>query len=135
MAQRRSDKHNPRLDAELAEDTAPITHGAPVAGRAREDLRQEDPGEIYAADAALEPGVPPGMTPDDVQMRSELAQVLRPGAFPANRQRLIEVAESENASQGLLAVLGQLPDDRQFEVVEQVAEALGEHGEDPARRF
>ena len=135
MAQRRSDKHNPRIDAELAADTAAVTHGAPVAGRAREDLRQEDPGEIYAANAALEPGVPPGMTPDDVEMRSELARALRPAAFPANRERLLEVAEEEHASQGLIAVLRQLPGDRRFDVVEEVVEALGDHGEDPARRF
>ena len=135
MTQRRSDKHNPRIDGELGRETAPVTHGAPVAGRAREDLRQEDPGEIYAADAGLEPGVPPGMSPDDVLIRSELARSLRPGAFPADRDQLVEVARSEQASQGLIAALRQLPGGRTYRVVEEVAEALGEHGEDPARRF
>ena len=135
MTQRRSDKHNPRIDGELAEDTASVTHGAPVSSRAREDLRQEDPGEVYAADAALEPGVPPGMTPDDVQLRSEMAMSLRPSVFPARRDTLVEAARQEQASQGLIAVLSRLPEDREFRVLEEVAEALGEHGEDSSRRF
>jgi hypothetical protein len=135
MTQRRSDKHNPRVDEELDSRSAPVTHGSPVASRSREDLRQEDPGEIYAADAGLEPGTPPGMTPDDVRIRSELAISLRPHVFPANREQLVEVARAENASAGLIAALRQLPGDRTFEVLEEVSEALGEHGEDPARRF
>ncbi len=135
MTQRRSDKNNPRIDGELDHDNAAATHEAPVPGRAREDLRQEDPGEIYAADAALEPGVPPGMTPDDVRIRSELARSLRPGAFPADRDRLVEVAAGEGASQGLLAVLRQLPGGQRYTVLEEVAEAIGEHGEDSSRRF
>lgn len=135
MTQRRSDKHNPRIDAGLEHDSAAVTHGAPVAGRSREDLRQEDPGEVYAADAGLEPGVPPGMSPDDVQIRSELARSLRPAVFPADARRLVEVATEEGASAGLVAALRQLPGGRRFEVLEQVVESLGEHGEDSSRRF
>ncbi|HET9075765.1 MAG TPA: DUF2795 domain-containing protein [Acidimicrobiales bacterium] len=135
MTQRRSDKHNPRIDAELDHDTAAVTHGAPVTSRSREDLRQEDPGEVYAADAALEPGVPPGMTADDVQLRSEIAVSLRPAVFPARRAQLVQAARDERASQGLIAALGQLPEDRVYRVVEEVIEALGEHGEDSSRRF
>lgn len=135
MAQRRSDKHNPRIDEELAGLTGSITRGAPVEGRARDDLRQEDPGEVYAADAALEPGVPPGMTPDDVEIRSQLAQSLRPAVFPAQRDELVEVARAEHASRGVVAALQQLPGDRTYGVLEEVAEALGEHGEDSCRRF
>lgn len=135
MAQRRSDKHNPRIDKELASRSGSITRGAPVESRSRDDLRQEDPGEVYAADAALEPGVPPGMTPDDVEIRSQLAQSLRPAAFPANREDLVEVARAEHASSGMVAALQQLPGDRTYGVLEEVAEALGEHGEDSSRRF
>lgn len=135
MTQRRSDKHNPRIDGQLDHDSAAITHGAPVPGRAREDLRQEDPGEVYAADAGLQPGVPPGMTPDDVLLRSELARSLRPNAFPADRDQLLEVARAEQASEGLIAALRQLPGGQRYRVVEEVVGALGEHGEDPARRF
>lgn len=135
MAQRRSDKHNPRIDEELASRSGSITRGAPVESRSRDDLRQEDPGEVYAADAALEPGVPPGMTPDDVEIRSQLAQSLRPAAFPANREDLVEVARAEHASSGMVAALQQLPGDRTYGVLEEVAEALGEHGEDSSRRF
>jgi hypothetical protein len=43
VTQRRSDKHNPRIDRESASETASVTHGAPVAARMRADLRQEDP--------------------------------------------------------------------------------------------
>ncbi|HET6964067.1 MAG TPA: DUF2795 domain-containing protein [Acidimicrobiales bacterium] len=126
--QRQSDKHTPRIDEELDHDTASITHGAPVNSRSREDLRQEDPGEDVRSSPSVEGGAPAGMSPDDVEIRAELARSLRPSVFPAHPSRLVEVAEEENASTLLIAFLRRLPD-RRFEVLEEVYEALGEPGE------
>lgn len=135
MTQRRSDKHNPRIDRELESETASMTHGAPVPARTRADLRQEDPAEDTHAPAAPDPGVPPGMSALDVELRSQLARALRPSIFPAGRDRLVEVAREEYASQAFIAALGRLPAGRVYQVLEEVAEDLGERGEDSSRRF
>lgn len=111
-----------------------MTHGAPVASRSRVDLRQEDPGEDVASNPGSSPAPPPGMEVDEVELRSELARSLRPGAFPAEAGRLREVAAAQRAPVWVLAALNQLPHDRRFEVLEDLFEALGEHGEDSTRR-
>lgn len=126
--QRQSDKHSPRVDEELDHETASMTHGAPVVSRSRADLRQEDPAEDARASASVPGGTPEGMSPDDVEIRSELARSLRPSVFPAHPSQLVEVAEAEQASRLLIAFLRRLPD-RQYEVLEDVYEALGEPGE------
>lgn len=126
--QRQSDKHNRRVDEELDQETASITHGAPVTSRSRADLRQEDPIEEARSSASVPGGAPSGMSEEDVEIRAELARSLRPSAFPAHPGRLAEVAEEENASTLLIAFLRRLPD-RRFEVLEEVYEALGEPGE------
>lgn len=126
--QRQSDKHTPRIDEELKHETASVTHGAPVPGRSRPDLRQEDPAEDVRSSASVPGGAPEGMSPEDVELRAELARSLRPSVFPARPSRLVEVAEQESASSLLTAFLRRLPD-RRFEVLEDVYEALGEPGE------
>lgn len=126
--QRQSDKHSPRVDDELAHDTSSLTHGAPVESRSRPDLRQEDPAEDAPATAAEPPGVPAGMSPEEVDMRAELARSLRPSVFPARPAELVRVAEEEAASSVLIGFLRNLPD-RRYGVLEEVYEALGEHGE------
>ena len=58
---------------------------------------------------------------------SQPAQALRPSDFPANRERLLEVARDGLAPTRVVAVLEDLPDDRQFDTVEDIWESLG-HG-------
>lgn len=126
--QRQSDKHSPRVDEELEHETAAITHGAPVVSRSRADLRQEDPAEEARAETSVPGGTPAGMTPEAVEIRAELARSLRPSVFPAHPARLAEVAEAEHGSTLVVAFLRNLPD-REYEVLEQVYEAMGEPGE------
>lgn len=126
--QRQSNKHTPRVDEQLDHETASLTHGAPVGSRSRADLRQEDPAEDVRAETSVPGGTPAGMSPEDVEIRAELARSLRPSAFPAHPSRLVEVAQAEQASELLIAFLRRLPD-RRFQVLEEVYEALGEPGE------
>lgn len=134
MVQRRSDVHNPRIDDELAKETHSLETGAPIESRSRPDLLQEDfetdGGDTHASGEA--PGVPTGLTPAEVDLRSELAQVLRPSDFPASKARLVEVTRDRFAPTRVVAVLEDLPEDRHFEVVEEVWEALGHGGEQRA---
>ena len=89
--ERGSSHHAPRVDDELAAESAPMLHGATLSGRDHEDLEPEVP-------AADEEGANPGPTGsdaeadvpahDEVLARSELARWLLPSSFPARIRAL-----------------------------------------------
>jgi hypothetical protein len=120
----------------MAEETASLTHGAPMESRAREDTEAEPPGEGEPTpDALIASGDTggPGLAHDDVELRSEIARHLRPHAFPAARDTLVTVAEQEGASDAVVALLRTLPADVEFAQVSDVWRALGgevEHREE-----
>jgi hypothetical protein len=43
--ERRSDKHNPRLDDEMERETESITRGSPIEARVEESREKEGPGD------------------------------------------------------------------------------------------
>ena len=69
--------------------------------------------------------MPPGITPEDVAGRSELAQHLPPSAFPATAQVLRAYAEENHAPAGVLALLEQAPGDLEYPTVGALWAALG----------
>jgi hypothetical protein len=129
MQQRRSDKHGPRQDEALASEV----EGMVRAGRSTraEEWRDPEPsGEDQpevdlAPDGTLAGGTPDGMTPADVEGRSELAAYLGREVYPANRDILLATALRNGAPSGVLARLQNLPDDREFRNVQEVWTALG----------
>src|SRR5438045_5661112 len=62
---------------------------------------------------------------DEIELRSLLAVSLRPGAFPADRDRLVRVAREENAEDWVVTWLQTLPEAVEFRTVGAVWEALG----------
>ncbi|GAA5038098.1 hypothetical protein HNP84_003270 [Thermocatellispora tengchongensis] len=129
--ERGSDKHGPRLDAQQKHETQGIVQGG-------DDSRVEEwkepepmaaPGE-EALDSgprppAHEPGSPEGMSPEEVDSRSNVARwVSGTHAFPAARQALLERAESLSAPEPILAALRSLPD-RTYQNMEDIAHELG----------
>ncbi len=138
--ERGSVQHGARVDEEMAEEVAPLTHGAPLESRAREDLEAEPPGDGEPTpDALVGSGDAggPGLSHDDVELRSEIARHLRPHAFPATRDALVAVAEQEGASDAVVALLGTLPGGVEFAQVSDVWRALGgevEHREERDER-
>lgn len=134
--ERGSIQHGPRVDDEMAEEAAPLTHGAPMESRAREDMEAEPPGEGEPTpDALIVSGDTSGrgLAHDDVELRSEIARHLRPHAFPAHREALVTVAEQEGASDAVVALLAALPAGVEFRQVSDVWRALGgdvEHREE-----
>jgi hypothetical protein len=129
MTERGSTHHSPRVDEELAHETAPLTHGAPMESRADEWRLKEGPGddEPYP-DAQITHGddaLAGSLSTDEVEQRSMLAVSLRPSAFPASARRLREVAELEHADPAVLDWLDRLPDGLEFVNVQEVWEALG----------
>lgn len=126
--ERGSDKLNPRVDAELKQETEGMQRGAPVDSRAEEYRKQEDGADdLPAPDARPE-------VDTSVEARSELARHLEPSAFPADRDALLAAAGEQDAPDGVIGLLSGLPEGQTFQNVEEVWEALG--GEPPdAPRF
>ena len=72
-----------------------------------------------------QPGTPAGTDQGDIERRAALAEVLGKEVWPADRDTLVAKAQEATASDAVLAQLRRLPDGRQFENVQDVAEALG----------
>jgi hypothetical protein len=123
-----SDKHGANVDEAMRDP-----HLDEPAGYLHDARPEEDDPEVLAGnDLRPELDVPPGMLPpEEVEARADLARYLEPSAFPARREVLVTVARSHDAPGWVRQWLGRLPDDRQYENVEQIWEALGgrtEHG-------
>jgi hypothetical protein len=72
-----------------------------------------------------QPGTPSGTDPGDIERRAALAEVLGKEVWPADRAALVAKAEEVDASDGVLGQLRRLPADRQFENIQEIAQALG----------
>jgi hypothetical protein len=127
--ERSSNKHGRLLDEELKHETAGLTH----AGRSTraEEWRDPEPSgedqpEVDARpDGAMIGAVPDGMTPEDVEDRATLASHLGKEVYPARRDELIDKLVELNAPARLVSRVRDLPPDREFQNVQEVAVALG----------
>lgn len=70
------------------------------------------------------------MDDDDVRRRSEVAQHLGTGVWPADREALLDKAAENDAPDGVLAQLRRLPQGQEFTNVQDVSRALGIGTED-----
>jgi hypothetical protein len=126
--ERGSSHHAPRIDDELAAESAPMLHGATLSGRDREDLEPEVPAadeeganpDFSGSDA--EPDVP---SHDEVLARSELARWLLPSSFPARAATLAAVAAKQGAPDDVVSSLEGVTEKRIFETVGELWAALG----------
>jgi Protein of unknown function (DUF2795) len=125
---RGSDKHSPRVDEELEQETLPLQQGAPVESRVEEHREQEGPGEGQpTADSRLAGGraTAASLDLDDAETRADIARFLTPSAFPADREALLADAEANQAPAEVLERLRALPGGRAYENVQDVWGALG----------
>ncbi|MGN6611077.1 MAG: DUF2795 domain-containing protein [Angustibacter sp.] len=111
MSQQQSGPVGPQKDEELKHETRGLEQG----GHSDEHVVPE----------WLEQGTPPGMTPDDVEERSQLARFLDPSVFPASRDGLVESAQRNEAPDVVLDRLRGLPADQEFQNTQDVARAAG----------
>ena len=72
-----------------------------------------------------QPATPAGTDQGDIERRAAIAEALGKEVWPADRDTLVAKAEEGNAPDAVLAQLRRLPDGRQFENVQDVADALG----------
>ena len=105
MSHQQADKHGPAVDEALKDPRRQTSSGTRHA-----DRPQDDPTGA--------------MTPDEVTQRSELARFLSPSAFPADASTLRSVAVDNNATDEVLGLLERVAQDREFETVEDVWEAV-----------
>ena len=115
---RETTKHSGRLDDELVHETADVTAGAPVPGRTRDDLRQEDPDEL-GAEAASSLDISSSTT-----ARAELGRLLAGAQFPATTVELTRAADRNGPDEEFVGLLRRLPSDRRFATTEEVWEAI-----------
>jgi hypothetical protein len=124
----RETKHNPRLDDEMKKEVASITHGSPTDSRAQEFREAEPPADGDAAvDFKRDETVPltkDGLSPAEIEERSELARWLKPSAFPGDRQTLIDAARENQAPDAVLERLSGLPEGK-YENVNELWTSLG----------
>lgn len=128
--QRGSDKHGPRQDEAMEREVASVLRSGHSSRaeewREAEPSGEDEPETDRVPGGTLAGGVPDGMTEADVTGRSELAAVLG-RAYPADRERLLTVAQENNATDRILDTLRRLPADEQFDNLNQVWATLG-HG-------
>ncbi|MFD0686446.1 DUF2795 domain-containing protein [Actinomadura fibrosa] len=132
----RRDKHGPRLDDEIGHETQGMVRGNHPTRveefRETEAFSDDGPWDPTAAAGDPREGAPPGMTPGDVEGRSNLARMLTGVRWPARPGDLVEHVNRAAAPDGAVAALETLPD-REYENLADVAEELG-YGRE-TRRF
>ena len=117
----RSSKHGPRLDDELARETAPLERsGVGAHGGHVEEWREQEP--VVEEDGTFHiPG-------DAVAARRELSRHLDLSTFPGDREALLGNARDNGAPDDVLELLEALPSDIRFGTVHETWSALERTG-------
>lgn len=132
---RGSSKHSPRLDEEMDHEVQGMM-AADRPTRAEEWKEAEPAGEDQADPGRLgepadqQPGLPPGMTPEDVELRSQIGAALPRSVFPTDEAGLLSHLVDSNAPDRLRQLIARLPSGQVFDQVSDVVQALGLHEED-----
>jgi hypothetical protein len=136
--ERGSDKHSGRLDDAMKGETAGLVHGGHdpriEESRSAEPSGEDQPAVSLTGDYVDVSGTPEGMTPEDVEGRSELASWLGRASFPAVREQLLQHVMDEDAPDEIVDQVRALPAGREFVNAGEVWRALhaggdGEHVE------
>lgn len=126
MTERRSTKHGPMLDDEIADEIDSVTRGAPVESRAREDREQEGPADTEPTPDERVRGQRGSQVVDldALELRADIARYLNPSVFPADRSQILESARANHAPEPIFDLLESLPEGF-YENLQVVWEGLG----------
>jgi hypothetical protein len=133
--ERGSSKHSPRVDEEMEHEVQGMMR-AERPTRAEEWKEAEPAGEDQPDPGLLgepeerQPAPPPGMTNEEVTLRSDLAAALTRGAFPNDESGLLGHLVDSDAPDRLRDLVRRLPSGRVFQNVGEVFEALGYNQEE-----
>lgn len=132
--ERGNSKHSARVDEELEHEVQGyMTAERPT--RAEEWRETEPSGEDQVDPGRLgtppdqRPGLPAGMTQEDVELRSQLGEHLPRSVFPADESALLGHLVDTNAPDILQQLVRQLPTGRMYDHLGDVVQALGLHEE------
>jgi hypothetical protein len=130
--ERGSSKHGPELDEQMErEDESILRTGQPPR---TEEWREPEPFDPEHLDQELppdqEPAAPRGMTPADVDLRSDIARWLPPHKLTEGRDALLEFLRHEGAPDDVADAIASLPAGRRFATIGEIVRALGVPYED-----
>ncbi|HET9655923.1 MAG TPA: DUF2795 domain-containing protein [Kineosporiaceae bacterium] len=119
----------PEEDEQLKHETRGLVQGG-RSSRAQEWRDPEPAGEDQpTGDRHITPddrrSAPPGMTPRDIEERSELARFLGRAAFPGDRDHLLDVARANDAPDHVISLLEQVEGGQEYINLQAVARAAG----------
>jgi hypothetical protein len=100
VEQRGSDKHGPRQDDQLTHETKGLVRSG--HGTHAEEWKEPEPTAPTQYDDPRQPGTPAGITPREVELRTELTTTLTSDEFPAHREDVLRVLREKDASAELL---------------------------------
>jgi hypothetical protein len=132
--ERGSSKHSARLDDEMEHEVEGyMTAERPTRAEEWKETEpvgedQVDPGRLESPEG-LQPGVPAGMTQQDVRLRSELGEHLPRSVFPTDESGLLGHLVDSNAPERLQQLVRQLPTGQVYQQLGEVVQALGLHEE------
>jgi hypothetical protein len=86
---------------------------------------EDQPNADRSPNATLPGSTPPGMTPEDVELRTELARHLGRGLYPADREKVMATLRENNAPDALVDTAAALPAGSQYNSVQDILSALG----------
>jgi hypothetical protein len=120
--ERRSTKHGPLRDQQMAHETEGLVRGAPQPSHI-EEWRQTEPVE----DVTLrrDPDTAPASANVGIELRSELARLLTRDIFPVNRTGLLGVFDDRGASDALVERVARLPARQRYRNAHEIMLALG----------
>jgi len=133
--ERGNNKHSPRVDEQLEHEVEGMmraerpTHAEEWKDPEPAGEDQPDPGALGEPEDRR-PAPPPGMTADEVVLRSDLAAHLTRHAFPNDVSGLLGQLVDGNAPDRLRDLVRRLPSGQVFRNVGEVFQALGYHEED-----
>lgn len=125
MIERGSDKHSARRDEALGHDVEGLVRGGgPTHAEEWKDPEPagEDQPDLFDLPTSA---APPGMLPEDVDLRSELARYLGRAVYPADQPALVDRLVQANAPDRIVDLARTLPGGQLYENVGDVAAALG----------
>lgn len=97
----------------------------------RTEFREMEPSDEDQPEAARDPlalrtgAAPDGMTPRDVELRSEIAQYLGRHLYPTGREEVLDALRAEHAPDRLLDLAARLPADARYSNIQELSEGLG----------
>ncbi|MEW2221858.1 DUF2795 domain-containing protein [Streptomyces sp. NPDC006990] len=124
-----NDKNGPIQDDEAKKRLRGELRSNREEGREMEPSGEDQPEPFRDPQALRTGGTPAGMTPRDVELRSEIAQYLGRHLYPTGRAEVLDALRAEHAPDRLVDMAAGLPADTRFSNVQELAQALGLHTE------